>query len=289
MLASFVRADIICDRGSIKVTAVKYTPPSRIRPSGNERPVKRYELANYRTDNVAEWIETFQASIFNEGFPPGGIRIAFRKHDLRARLGLITLHHFQFDFEFDVLNFLELSSAVAVEYFCGNWWAGDEDSKIHMDKRTANKTRDWSGSFADSVLLLLLADDRAGLSTVCEWPEADLPPYPTGFGNDTPDEVVSIYLLLANSLRSTPMRDAGKLHDSLRKTRKKEPRLLYRIWRAIEDGHQLEYEGEFRKAVSAFIGKEKQHDYPLDYISPTLSVLAAGRVAGPESRAPTLL
>jgi hypothetical protein len=162
----------------------------------------------------------------------------------------MALYHLGYNVPVRPKEFLNRGVAVAVHYFCDDWWKGDKDATRAMDKSRNRRDLNWFEAFSRGLLLGLLSERWQDVARVCSWVEADL--RPEYMGDEIEDELVHVYRSVAAGLRPEPMPGLEKCEAKILKCRLQRPRLLFQAWDAARRKDQAAFNVSLVKSLEHF-------------------------------------
>jgi hypothetical protein len=144
----------------------------------------------------------------------------------------------------------------AVEYFWGDWWKGDEEDAIAMDKSRPDRVLQWYGGLSHGLLLGGLAGRWDDVARICSWFDATIEAeYQAGM---IEDEYMQLFLCIASHLSPQPMPGAAQVLENVRKCRTKRPRLLLAAWESAVAGNQPAFDKALPELVKFFLQNDAQ-------------------------------
>jgi hypothetical protein len=147
----------------------------------------------------------------------------------------------------------------AVEYFFGNWWAGDEYDARALDKSRPDRSLRWFGVLPNALLLGGLTGRWDDMAKICSWFDESIEmEYQAGL---LEDQYMQVFLCIASSLRPEPMPGVDEIVAKVKKCRTKRPRLLCAVWEAAIARDQKAFDKAFKDSVQHFL-KVDAEDVP---------------------------
>jgi len=197
---------------------------------------------------------------------------SYRESEIDECDRLAALLYMEFSVMEDWSRYLERGVDVWVEYFCSDWWVGDQDTEIHMNRKNTEWEPMWYKPFHVGLRLALLTERWDDIDQVCQWVEWDLP---FGYmGNNKSDyDIGLIYFSIAAALRSTPMPGVEQLAERTQKF-KRGPKLLYEAWEAVLNKDQEEFDKAFVKTIKQRAKSKTDWNCYAELLAPHHSVVA---------------
>ena len=246
---------------------------------------KRYKILGCQLKPSPEsWAATYKNDFFGlGGYPHGWNRQGVREDDILCCCGMLALRHLGYKVPVEPADWLNRGFDVVVDYFCGEWWHGDEDATATMDKTPGNERLRWFNAFTGGMLLGLLSERWDDLAAVCAWLEPGLRPEPLRMEEDPAvceHELALVYLSIAAFLRPGLMHGMRALEKELLMSKELRPRLLFQAWKAARAGDQASFAEGFVKSLAHFAATPGRKLAPLYWVATHCSVvgLAAMRV-----------
>lgn len=248
-----------------------------VTPKMKERPLHKVLKCRFN-GSPAAWIRTYEQDFLGleRGYEDVNPQMG-RAGDIRAALGMVTLHHLGHDTGIDVGQRLQAGADVAFDYFTGDWWKSNELARQALDKSKSRRGLHWLKAFAEGMLLLLLArriDDAAAIS---EWVEHNLVAELCGEEytyDDQAKELGDVYKYLASHLREDPLPRVDLVEKRLKRAYRKRPRLLYDAIKAVGAGDEAEYQKHLGDLLARFHRRLGQGANPIQWVATHESVVA---------------
>lgn len=239
---------------------------------------KRHSLLGCKFDgSPAGWAVNYKKRFYGLGhYPVGWIRQSVREGDIIQCLGMLAMHHLGYKIPVDPEDWLNRGFDVTIDYFCGDWWKGDEDATESIDKTPGNEWIRWFNAFSRGLLLGLLSERWDEIAAVCGWVEPGLRAEALVV-DDTEDvevELPQVYLSVAASLRPEPMPGLEALEKRVRESKKPRPRLLFQAWEAARAGDQSAFDEGFVKCLAHFAAVACKGPTPIHWVATHQSVIA---------------
>lgn len=168
---------------------------------------------------------------------------------------------------------------VIKRYYNSEWYFDTDDARS-MKKSIKNKDFTWYKMFSESLWLVLMIQDSEVLRILADWIEAWFEP------EWLPQPVdplwAKTYLSIAASFRTKPLKGQEEMEESIRKSRKKAPKLLFAAWEAARENDQASFEKALRESTQQFIKTVPQEVYSFRQVAAfgQSTVLAAARRLG---------
>ena len=194
-----------------------------------------------------------QAPIGMENYTPEttGFR---RAQDIYRALEMVAYRHLQFPGAQEAGPWVQKGFDCTLHYFLKRWGATDDPEEVDMIalklKQSANVS--WYEEFSRGLILGLLSERSDDVVRLCSWPWVGLVPDYSGMGGDLEDEVALLYIVMAKTLSDDPSDELDKLKAKIRKCRTKRPRLLMRLWDAVDHGDQSAFEEALRESLEHY-------------------------------------
>jgi hypothetical protein len=151
----------------------------------------------------------------------------------------------------DVATQVHQGCDLAVEYFLGDWWQGNEHDEPELNKNHPQRELRWFKVFKRGLFLGGLAGRWDAVAKMCSWFDATIEPeYMAG---QLEDEYMLLFLCIAASLRPEPMEGAERLLAKVKACRLKRPRLLCTAWEAAQAGDQRTFDKALKESVDRYL------------------------------------
>jgi hypothetical protein len=166
------------------------------------------------------------------------------------------------------------------QYYSADWSTLEQVEFIRMHKVGGNHQFKWYKILSNALLIALLAEDAAVIQLVADYTESWF--VPEAMARPIDPSLGHLYISVAAAFRSKPLYGQAEMEESIRKNRKKAPKVLFSAWEAARSGNQALFEEHLRSSVILF---EKQ--LPEDLCNedeliafPHSTILAAARRIG---------
>jgi hypothetical protein len=191
---------------------------------------------------------------------------------------MMALRHLEYKIPVAAEEFLNQGFDVVVDYFCGDWWKNDEQSRRDMDKTRKRRDLTWFRAFSTGLLLGLLSARWKELAKVCSWVEAGL--RHEYMGDDVDEPLVTVYKSVAAGLRPEPMPRLAQMEAKIKQCRTLREKLLFAAWDAARQKDQSAFDATFVKSVQHFAKNFRGGMIAIEWVAPHQSVvgLAAMRL-----------
>lgn len=195
-------------------------------------------------------------------------------------LDMLLFHHLGAPPLIQHAEIADQALTVIREYYTTDWFRNDIDEYNCMKKEKGNRHFEWYRFLTGAVLLGLLAEDAEVIELVADYPESWF--VPETMARPIDSSLGHLYISVVAAFRSKPLDGQAEMEESIRKNRKKAPKVLFSAWEAARSGNQALFEEHLRSSVILF---EKQ--LPEDLCNedeliafPHSTILAAARRIG---------
>ncbi|QDT45915.1 hypothetical protein Pan241w_60430 [Gimesia alba] len=134
------------------------------------------------------------------------------------------------------------------DYFFGNWW---QEGELYPGLSESEKNRElsWFEPFLYGMLFMALLEQWQNVAKLCSWLTSD---YEIEDTDTEEKEVLLVFKLVASSLAPEPICEADDVRAVIKKCRLKRPKLLLKIWDAIETHDQEEFEHAMEESLTLY-------------------------------------
>lgn len=215
-------------------------------------------------------------------YPPGKDPLFCRQRDIHGSLEIAVLCHLGYDIPVKIPVYINAGVDVAIDYFFGDWWQHDKESKLLLDKSRRHRPRkmEWYMAHSEGMMLAMLAERWDDVTRLANWVEfnmvaIDVPYYQ--------DELLSdVYKLLSASFRDDDTKGIERVRSKLRRSKSRLIHDLTDLWEAVEARDQTLFAEELILGLNRFVkGNKEDRDTPIDCIAQHHSCLAlAGQRLG---------
>lgn len=162
---------------------------------------------------------------------------------------ILCIKHLEFPEAIAPEPYIQQGGEIALDFFFGNWW---QEAKAYegLSEPEKNQALSWSEPFIHGMLFLMLLQRWDDLSKLCSWLDSDIEI------DDTPDvekEVLLVIKLVASSQLPEPMAGLEEIRTDINNCRLKQPKLLLKIWDAIEAMDQKEFEKTMKESLTHYL------------------------------------
>lgn len=177
-----------------------------------------------------------------ENYSPGYSLFGMQQ-DIYTALEVVAYRHLGLPEAPDADPWIQKGLDCALYFFLDDPGGGPGKESMAVFKKKGDASVSWSESFSRGLILGLLSKREDDVSRLCTWPWSELTPEYSGMGGDLEDEVALMYIVVAASLRppGDPLAGLEKITAKIRKCRTKRPRLLMKLWDAVEARDQDAY------------------------------------------------
>lgn len=227
-------------------------PRKRDRPPGS---LKRHQILKRELHETLE--VTLQLLDSNEAkrgerTAPGKPQQQFdREMQLSGIVSCAVLEHLGYGPIERLESRLQTGVDLALEYFFGDWWVGDDDDSIALDKSRPDRELRWLGVLPYGLLLAGLTQRWADVEKLSSWVDSSIQLEHRFELNDY--EYQWLYLCIASELRPDPLDGIDETLNALRECRPKHPRNLCAAWEAAISSDQKAFDKAFKASVRSFL------------------------------------
>ena len=215
----------------------------------SSKPVgKRFCLFNFVLKEPMEQVLKHSIHEF-KGFNFHNISAEQLIHKIGISFDIMCYKHLEFAKAITPVSYMQQGVDAALEYFFGNWW---QEGTGHEGLSESEKNRElhWIEPFVHGMLFILLLQRWDDLSKLCYWLHADIEIEDT---TDFEKEVLLFFKLVASSLLPEPLAGLDEIRSSIERCRLKRPKLLLKIWDAIEAMVQSAYEQSMDESLTLYL------------------------------------
>ena len=145
---------------------------------------------------------------------------------------------------------MQAASQIVREYFGTEWYKDDPEESEVMEKSPDNQDLPWFQMLTMGLLMSAFTDDQKTLETLGNWVECWLMPE---FADPPTDPLLGkTFVSIAAAFRSTPLDGLDEMEAAIRKSRKKQPKLLFQTWDAARNHDQSAFEDALLQLVLHF-------------------------------------
>jgi hypothetical protein len=166
--------------------------------------------------------------------------------NLVCAISILGSTHFGIPVSINISEILDDCAYAAVEFFFGDWYLYERDP---VTLEPAPRTKEdayhsclkhaWFFPFTNALILCMLGKHWKETQKICTWVHSDLE---MGYQGDLEPEVGQIIIIMAAHIAGRNDVDLESLATSVSKTRKKRPKLLFDLLKAVCERDQRAFD-----------------------------------------------